>query len=66
MNYYVTIMSEKDNLGRQEFLLEWPDNNLGYYMNEKGLKGQIFYCILDEKIKSFREKEYNIIYKKLF
>ena len=37
---YVTVQSEKDNMGRQQFLFEWMDNNVGYFCNEVGIRVQ--------------------------
>ena len=60
---YVTKYSEKDKEGKSRFCLEWPDNNIGYSCNETGLRGQFFYAILEEHIKSFKNRGYKVIYK---
>ncbi len=60
---YVTILSAKDNLGRQEFLLEWMNNNVGKSCNETGLRGQISFDKLSEHIEHFKKKGFDVVYK---
>lgn len=60
---YVTLFSEKDKLGRQEFLLEWVDNNIGKTCNEIGIRGQNFFDVLSKQIKHFERKGFDIVYE---
>jgi hypothetical protein len=53
---YITVLSKKDDLGRQCFMLQWMDNNIGQSQNEIGLRGQIFLADLSERIQSIEAK----------
>jgi hypothetical protein len=45
---YVTVHNRvPDALGRRGFTLQWMANNLGYHCNETGLRGQVFFAVLD-------------------
>jgi len=61
---YVTFRDNgPDNEGRRHFLLEWESNHIGYFKNETGLFGQIFFTQPEKEIYSFIKKDYEIKYK---
>ena len=61
---YVTFRdSAPDSEGRRHFLLEWERDEIGYFRNETGLFGQVFFTQPEQSIESFIRKDYEIIYK---
>jgi len=61
---YITIGDKPpDNLGRQMFLIEWKSDTIGKHLNEVGLRGQFFFCNLEESVKSWQEKGFKIVFR---
>lgn len=59
----IEIFSQKDNLGRQSFSASWIADNIGYRCNETGVRGQHFFAIIDEHVKTWMDKGYKILMK---
>lgn len=60
---YITVCSEKDSLDRQTFWLEWMADNIGYHLNETGLRGQIFFSNLEQHLKHWKKNGYKLIFR---
>lgn len=57
---FFDVFSEKDDLGRQDFAIGWPANNVGRNLDEKGMRWQHFFAIMQAHIERWGKMGYKV------
>ncbi len=52
--------NQPDNEGRRHFLCEWESAETGYFRNEPGLFGQVFFTKPETVIEDFKKRGFEI------
>lgn len=57
---FFDVFSAKNDAGKQDFAIGWPANNIGRNLDEKGMRWQHFFAIIEAHVKRWEKMGYKV------